>query len=266
MIKVTVGDHVGRRSYGCDLSFVVLRVYEENGQLVAVLKGLDTRLLATAPVADLVRLYDDGSTDMRHRRHRLRQVDEAEASYFERYGLILHLDGDREFLARSLNYYKTRGFEAVGFGIDEAEQAAKIPELLLKYQPELLVLTGHDGLIKNSDPTDLKSYHHSEDYARAVEAARKLRPDLDDLVIFAGGCQSYFEALIRSGANFASAPDRVLINDLDPSIVIAEINRVRVDQLVPLEDVVEATSTGAKGIGGVDTRGKRRRGLPAKEK
>lgn len=262
MTKVMIGDHVARRSYGCDLSFEVLRVYEENGQLIAVLKGLETRLLATAPVGDLVWIYEDGLSDTRRKRHRLRQ-GEAQTGYFERYGLILQLDGDRDFLARSLNYYKSRGLEAVGVGVDEEQQAERIPELLSRYQPELLVITGHDGLVKNKDPNDLESYHHSRDYARAIEAARQLRPDLDDLVIFAGGCQSYFEALIRAGANFASAPDRVLINDLDPCIVVAEINQVRVDQLVSLEDVADATSTGTKGIGGIDTRGKRRRGLPA---
>ncbi len=265
MTKVTVGDHVARRSYGCDLSFVVLSVHEENGQLVAVLKGVDTRLLATAPVDDLVWIYEDGLSSTRRKRHRLRP-EESQATYFDRYGLILHLDGDRDFLTRSLNYYKSRGLETVGVGVDEDQQADRLPELLARYQPELLVLTGHDGLLKNKDRYDLDSYHHSRDYARAVEVARRLRPDLDDLVIFAGGCQSYFEALLRAGANFASAPDRILINDLDPAIVVVGVNQVRVDQLVSLEDVVEATSTGATGIGGIDTRGKKRRGLPAMEK
>lgn len=264
MTKVAVGDRVARRSYGCDLSFVVLSIHEENGQLVAVLKGLDTRLLATAPVSDLVWIYDDGLSDTRHKRHRLRP-GETQQSYFERYGLILHLDGDRDFLTRSLNYYQGHGFEAFGVGVDEDKQAERLPELLARYQPEILVLTGHDGLLKNKDRKDLDSYHHSRDYARAVDVARRLRPNLDDLVIFAGGCQSHFEALIRAGANFASAPDRVLINDLDPAIVATAINQVRVDQLVSLEDVVEATSTGVTGIGGIDTRGKRRRGLPAME-
>lgn len=32
------------------------------------------------------------------------------------------------------------------------------------------------------------------------------------LVIFAGACQSYFEAIISAGANFASSPARILID------------------------------------------------------
>ncbi len=40
-------------------------------------------------------------------------------------------------------------------------------------------------------------------------------------VIFAGACQSYFEAIISAGANFASSPARILIDFLDP-IMVAE--------------------------------------------
>lgn len=184
-------------------------------------------------------------------------------SYFNRYGRVLHLDGDPDLLERSMAYYKKNGINAVGVAVAEEQQADALADLLARHHPELLVITGHDGLVKGKDPQDLTSYHHSADFIRSVRVARSLRPDLDDLVIFAGACQSYFEELINAGANFASAPDRVLINDLDPAIVIVGVNHVRVDQLVEMARLAGETSGGTGGIGGIDTWGKYRKGLPA---
>ena len=47
-----------------------------------------------------------------------------------------------------------------------------------------------------------------------MKEARKFEKDLDSLVIFAGACQSMM-MLIEAGANYASAPYRVLIHALD---------------------------------------------------
>ncbi len=34
---------------------------------------------------------------------------------------------------------------------------------------------------------------------------------MDELVIFAGACQSHYEEIIKAGANFASSPHRILM-------------------------------------------------------
>ena len=60
-----------------------------------------------------------------------------------------------------------------------------------------------------------QDYLHSLDFVEAIKKAREYQPDKDALVIFAGACQSYYELLVASGANFASSPSRKNIHALD---------------------------------------------------
>lgn len=48
------GDYVTRKSYGHDLVFVIREIFP--GRRLAVLKGLDVRLLADAPLDDLQKI------------------------------------------------------------------------------------------------------------------------------------------------------------------------------------------------------------------
>ncbi|MCY9295234.1 sporulation peptidase YabG, partial [Bacillus spizizenii] len=41
---------------------------------------------------------------------------------------------------------------------------------------------------------DLNAYRHSKHFVETVQNARKKTPHLDQLVIFAGACQSHFES------------------------------------------------------------------------
>jgi len=86
--------------------------------------------------------------------------------------------------------------------------------------------------------------------------------DLDALVIFAGGCQSHFEALLAAGANFASSPRRVMIHTFDPVFVAQMIAYTPINQTVDVLEVAKRTITGIEGIGGIETRGGYRRGMP----
>ena len=70
------------------------------------------------------------------------------------------------------------------------------------------------------------------------------------------------EELIKAGANFASAPKRVLIDMLDPIIVAESVAYTPVDKFVPLAGIIANTREGLKGIGGVQTRGQYREGMP----
>lgn len=45
---------MGRKSYKCDIPFRVIRVYEERGRTFALLYGEDIRLIADAPIEDLI--------------------------------------------------------------------------------------------------------------------------------------------------------------------------------------------------------------------
>ena len=93
--------------------------------------------------------------------------------------------------------------------------------------------------------------------------ARRYEHSLDNLVIFAGACQSYYEAILSAGANFASAPKRVLIDMLDPIIVAQTVAYTPVDKFAPLASIISNTREGLKGIGGVQTRGQYREGMPS---
>ena len=88
---------------------------------------------------------------------------------------------------------------------------------------------------------------------------RKTYPQLSDLV---DKSQSYYEAIVSAGANFASAPKRVLIDMMDPLIVAETIAYTPVDKYIPLANILSNTREGINGIGGLQTRGQLRTGMP----
>lgn len=155
------------------------------------------------------------------------------------------------------------GVMAHVYNIVESEQPRYVYNLLTKIRPNILVLTGHDAFIrKKSDMYNIDNYKNSRYFVEAVLEARRYEHSLDNLVIFAGACQSYYEAIISAGANFASAPKRVLIDMLDPIIVAQTVALTPVDSFAPLASIINNTREGLKGIGGVQTRGQYREGIP----
>ena len=138
-----------------------------------------------------------------------------------------------------------------------------IKQVLEEVKPDIVVLTGHDGFLKSSsDYLDLNNYRNSKYFIDAVKALRNYNSSYDELVIFAGACQSCYESILDAGANFASSPNRVLIHCLDPVFVCERVAYTRIDKVVSMADVLENTITGNKGIGGLQTRGKYREGYP----
>ena len=53
-----------------------------------------------------------------------------------------------------------------------------------------------------------------------------------------------------------------MIHALDPVFIVEKIACSRIDMVVPIEEVIEQTITGYKGIGGAETRGKFRWAMP----
>jgi len=109
---------------------------------------------------------------------------------------------------------------------------------------------------------DISNYRTSEYFVQAVKKARMLEANRDDLVIIAGACQSFYEALIESGANFASSPKRIMIHAFDPVYLAEKIAYTPICERVALEEAVKNTITGRDGMGGVDTLGQFRLGYP----
>lgn len=280
-----VGDLVMRQSYDRDICFVIVRLELERN--VAILKGLDVRLLADAPLADLARVTESDWRTYQVRQAKIqqetlrlvqmrRQVDQDKQDYrsekmryphdfFERPGRVLHLDGDGSYLEKCLSIYGRLGIRAVGKNIPEQMMPEHIVDLLSEHEPDILIITGHDGVLrkgKSVEVLQLDNYRNSDSFVRAVRAARKYERSLDELIIFAGACQSHYEALLEAGANFASSPQRILIHALDPVFVAEKIAYTPINETIDIYQIVRSTITGTDGLGGVESRGKYRIGLP----
>ncbi len=289
MGKLKEGDVVARSSYCCDIYFKVVSLFSgTDGREYARLKGLDLRLEATAPADDLVRIdplavsqywhhcqlknmekmkdvFRRREDDRRRTLSRAIRENPDEIQSFDLPGTLVHIDGDREYLDLCLASYKQLGIECHGYHIDEEKQAEKVFNILSEHRPDMLVLTGHDGLVKGAkeeDCRDIKKYHNSQHFVNAVRSARQYEKSRDDLVIFAGACQSHYEALLAAGANFASSPKRVLIHAYDPVFVMEKVAYTSIYDPIALKDVIAGTITGFDGIGGVEAPGVQPGGLP----
>ncbi len=53
---------------------------------------------------------------------------------------------------------------------------------------------------------DLNNYRNSKYFIESVKILRNYNSSYDELVIFAGACQSCYESILEAGANFASSP------------------------------------------------------------
>ena len=280
-----VGDYVVRRSYGKDITFRIIDIKEGKNGVIYVLKGINIRIIADSLKDDLEEVDEEfvGEKDkifnarvnqvikkvILGRDMALKRVEKSpkiikeDELVFGRPGKILHVDGDPNYLDACLKVYKQLNLNVVGKAVVEKEQPLKIVDLVKELKPDIVVLTGHDGVLKNStNYLDLNNYRNSKYFIESVANLRNYNSSYDELVIFAGACQSCYECILDAGANFASSPNRVLIHCLDPVFVCEKIAYTRIDQVVSITDVIENTITGIKGIGGLQTRGKYREGYP----
>lgn len=110
---------------------------------------------------------------------------------------------------------------------------------------------------RGTDYNDIYNYRNSKHFIDTVKEARRYdRYRNKKLVIFAGACQSYFEALISAGANFASSPARILIDFIDPLIVAEKVATTEEYKYILVEDVTRELRDGKNGIGGIGANGK----------
>ena len=104
---------------------------------------------------------------------------------------------------------------------------------------------------------DIYNYRNSRYFINTVKEARRYDKEHNaNLVIFAGACQSYFEAIISAGANFASSPARILIDFLDPLIVAEKIACTEKYKYITIDDIARELRDGTKGVSGVGANGK----------
>ncbi|HHV29779.1 sporulation peptidase YabG [Acetivibrio mesophilus] len=266
MSILNVGDIVARKSHGQDIYFTVIDIQNrDSAKPVYVLSGLFYRIIVDAYGDDLIK-KDPRSVRMNLRRDLVRARSNAYRAMpasrcflfgrpRQKPGKVLHIDSSESYLNMCRNLYREAGIKSSEYLADESEQPNIIRRALMETKPDILVVTGHDSLKKGSNPNSIDSYRNSKYFVECVREARKYQPDYDKLCIFAGACQSYFEAIMQAGANFASSPGRININALDPAIVSEKVALTDNKYFVTPEELSKLTVSGNKGIGGIKTRG-----------
>lgn len=278
MNDIKKGDIVVRKSYGKDIIFRVINILNKPEEKIAVLNGVIERIESDSKIADLELVDKQKVKDI------LRKMDSKIENRIEKSkqqwedrnyrigvvtnqtrakekiitGEILHLDGDRKYSEKSYRYYRKLGLNAIVKYIPEYRQPRVVYQLLESYNPDILVITGHDGMIKRGMRyNDIYNYRNSRYFIETVKEARKYdKQKGKKLVIFAGACQSYFEAIISAGANFASSPARILIDFLDPLVVAEKIALTEKYKYITIDDIAYELRDGRDGIGGIGANGK----------
>ena len=248
-----IGDVVTRNSYNNDIIFTIIDIKDD----IAYLKGIDVRLYADSSLDDLEKALAnfDNNKDRNDALKIKDMLNLDRSEYFYLPGKILHIDGDKDYLKRCIDFYKDMHLEAYGVNLDEERFERDITSCLKEYKPDILVITGHDSFKKNKDKNNLSSYQNSNNFVKATVKAREYERNQDKLIIIAGACQSFYEDLIKAGANFASSPKRINIHALDPAIIASAVALSPKNKEIDLISLLDKTHYGSDGIGGIITNG-----------
>jgi len=248
-----IGDYVTRNSYNNDIVFKIIDIKDN----VYYLKGIYVRLYADSYADDLVLCGDEWERDdFIPKLDDYRNLNRNE--YFYLPGRVLHIDGDMEYLEKCMKFYKNNKIKAYGLYMKEFDMPMQVLNLLKKYNPDILVLTGHDSFSRGKR----NKYKNTSSFVEAVKESRKYEKDHEKLFIIAGACQSNYEDLIKAGANFASSPKRINIHALDPAIVATCLSFSDKSNNIDIIKILENTKYGADGIGGIITKGSMYIGYP----
>ena len=268
-MEFQVGDYVTRKSYNSDIIFKIVKITSDR----VILRSYKLRLMADAPIDDLLP-YDLKSNKLK------KKLQRESLNHLKRYqrnlilnsrsnttnsfskkeireltGKILHIDGDKDYLKLSLQNYHNLQLKVQGHFVPENCQPDKVLAYLKSFKPDILILTGHDGLENDG------SHHTSNFFVEAVKMARKFNNDYDELIIFAGACQSNYFKLIEQGANFASSPDNKLLHFLDPVLIAEKIAYTSITEIISAKDLLKTTIS-ENSVGGIETRGTMRLCFP----
>lgn len=248
------GDYVVRLSYNKDIIFRIKEIDNDN----YILEGVFIRLIADSPIEDLELVLEN----------QIREKEEEDNLYHEQIinqvkkksgyllGKILHIDGDKKYLDKCMKLYNDVGIYAKGYYLDEKDFENKILEFMQDYNPDIVVITGHDSYNKRG-LRELNNYVNSINFFKAVKKIRN-KFSKDDVLIIAGACQSNFEALIAAGANFATSKERVNIHAFDPSIIAIKASVTPFNRIINIKDIFNFSLIKGEGIGGIESYGKMR--------
>lgn len=240
-----IGDYVSRNKYNNDYIFKIIDIKDN----IYYLSGVNIRLLVTSDINDLKK-----EKETREQEDNYIEQEEYKKDYFYLTPTILHIDSSNDYLERCLKLYKKNNLNAYGVKCIEKDIPINIEKYLNDIKPDIVVITGHDYYNKNDN-----SYQNSDNYIKSVKIARNYS---DNIKIIAGACQSNFEELIKSGANFASSPKRINIHALDPAIIATKLALTKSTEKIDLIDILNKTKCGPKGIGGIECNGSMFVGYP----
>lgn len=251
-MELKKGSLVTRISYNHDTVFKITNIKND----IYYLKGVEVRLFADAPVEDLIQYIPEEKINIETEVEEEGTAKLDRTEYFYLPAKILHIDGDKDYLAKCLNYYKKKGIYAIGKKISEEHIYETILPMLEEYKPDIVIITGHDAYYpKKGDINNLKNYRNTSNFIKAVKVARKYEKSHEKLVIIAGACQSNYEELIKAGANFASSPKRVNIHALDPAIIASKLALTERNKEINLIELLSETKYGIEGMGGIKCNG-----------
>ena len=152
MKDIKKGDIVARKSHNKDVIFIVDVVINNE---IAILSGITTRLKADSNLEDLEKV-DKEQVIYAYKKMVARLDSKINKRPKMQYGLlkrsnkitytgrILHLDGDKRYSEKSNMYYKKMGLTAIVKNISESKQVVMANELISRYNPDIVVITGHD--------------------------------------------------------------------------------------------------------------------------
>ncbi len=252
-----IGDLVTRNSYHNDVVFRITDIDND----IAILEGVNIRLSADSNLSDLKKEENiDNDDDVLLDRFGEKELNRSQ--YFYLPGKVLHIDADKDYLKRCMNFYEKINIKAKGIRLNESEIKDHISSLLDEYKPDILVITGHDAYYKKmGNEEDNKNYKNTVNFIEAVRVARK-NYSHENLIIIAGACQSNYEELIKAGANFASSPKRINIHALDPAIIASSLALSDHNKPIDLLNILDKTKYGKDGMGGIITNGTMYVGYP----
>ena len=111
---------------------------------------------------------------------------------------------------------------------------------------------------KGQDLYNMDNYKNSRYFVETVRNARIWEKSPDNLVIFAGACESFYEAIMLAGANFASSPARIMVEYRDPLIIASKIAFTSSDKIININDLIPYLKSNYNGIGGSQARGQKK--------
>jgi spore coat assembly protein len=248
-----LGDYVTQID---DKTHIIYEVTKEDSE-TAEIKGINYRIVKIVPLSSLTKadIKDIKNENERSSKYYYKIVN-SKTRMEKRYilGTILHIDGDNTYLSKCLELYEALGIFAYGVRIDEDKMKIEIEKILKQITPDIIVITGHDSY-NNKGLSDLENYKNTIHFMETIKVIKRCN---NNSCIIAGACQSNFEALMASGASFASSPKRINIHTFDPAVVAVKVATTSFVKIVDFDGIIKFIEEGRKAFGGVETFGKMR--------